>query len=86
MIGKARRKTRAVSFAERVNQRVAVFLADLTVLVAVFGHQLSFGSPYEFGDECVAPTFGGWGLEEVRGHWRGRPLRLVADRPNWKLN
>jgi hypothetical protein len=38
-----------------VNQRVAVFLADVTVLVAVPGVNWHFGSPYEFGDD-VAPA------------------------------
>jgi len=60
MVGKARRKAAAVSFAECVNQRVAVFLADLTVLVAVSGINCHLVLPTNL-ETSVAPAFVGAG-------------------------
>jgi hypothetical protein len=65
-----------------VNQRVAVFLADLTVLVAVSGINCHLVLPTNL-ETSVAPTFGGWGawggtgpLARPTSEAGGRPAKL----------
>jgi hypothetical protein len=73
MVGKARRKTRAVSFAECVNLRVGVFPADLTVVVAMSGAHCHFGFSCAFANE--APAIVGAGGLGTDGPGPGAAIR-----------